>query len=193
MEYVEPIRDKSKIEEVQNKLLESSMKYGTRNYMIFQTGINTGLRISDIVKLKVIDVKDQTHLRIKEKKTKKTNVIFINGPLKRDLKKYIEIYDLQYEDYLFQSRKGKNSPVKRQSAYLILRKAALKCGLKNIGTHSMRKTYGYHFIQEHPTKLPELMDLFNHSSQAMTLLYIGISQDKKDMIRKDFYFKSKLT
>ena len=192
LEYVEPIRDRNKIVEVQKVLIDSSIKYGIRNYLIFQTGINTGLRISDIINLKVIEVKDHKHIRIREKKTNKINNILINSPLKKDFEKYIDMNNLQYEDFLFQSRKGINIPIKRQSAYLILKKASIKCGLNNIGTHSMRKTYGYHFIKEHPTKLPELMDLFNHSSQAMTLLYIGISQDKKDTIRKKFFFSSQI-
>ena len=67
MKYVQPIRDKNKIEEIKSYLKEN----GSRDLLIFTMGINTGLRISDLLKLKVIDVRNKSHVEIKEQKTGK--------------------------------------------------------------------------------------------------------------------------
>jgi len=68
MNKVEPIRDREKIEEVKMELLKSNY----RNYLLFVVGINTGLRIGDMLKLKVKDVRNQTHIILKEEKTNKS-------------------------------------------------------------------------------------------------------------------------
>ncbi|MFN1751427.1 site-specific integrase, partial [Staphylococcus aureus] len=60
--------------------------------------------------------------------------------------------------------------------YRILNHSAKSIGLSEIGTHSMRKTFGYHYYKK--TKdVALLMDLFNHSSQVVKLRYVGISQE----------------
>ena len=67
MKYVQPIRDKNKIEEIKTYLKEN----GTRDLLLFTMGINTGLRISDLLNLKILDVKGKSHVEIKEQKTGK--------------------------------------------------------------------------------------------------------------------------
>jgi len=62
MNKVVPIRDKSLIEEIKTELLKDNY----RNYLLFVLGINTGLRIGDILKLKVQDVRNKTHIILKE-------------------------------------------------------------------------------------------------------------------------------
>lgn len=69
MKYVQPIRDKNKIEEIKTYLKEN----GSRDLLLFTMGINTGLRISDLLKLKVVDVKGKSHVEIKEQKPGKLN------------------------------------------------------------------------------------------------------------------------
>ncbi|MDO5519929.1 MAG: site-specific integrase [bacterium] len=179
MEYVQPIRDRKKVEAMKRELLRS----GYRNYMLFLVGINTGLRISDILTLRVKDVKDQTHLTLKEKKTSKIKRLKITG-ISEELNDYIE--DMDEEKYLFSSQKGYNQPITRVQAYRILNKAAANVGIKEeIGTHTLRKTYGYHFYQK--TKdVALLQELFNHSSPSVTLRYIGINQDVMDKAMDDF-------
>lgn len=180
MKRVEPIRDKKKIEEMKNQLLK--MNY--RNYMLFIIGINTGLRISDILKLKVSNVKNKSHIIIKEEKTGKIKKFLINNLLKQDVDKYI--INMKEEEYLFQSQKGDNRAISRVQAYRILKEAANKVGISNIGTHSLRKTFGYHHYQRHKD-IALLQDLFNHSAPSITLRYIGINQDLMDRTIKDFY------
>lgn len=179
MELVQPIRDKKIIERMKNELL----KRGTRDFMLFLVGINTGLRISDILTLKVEDVRDKEHIVIKEKKTDKLKRIKING-LKEELDKYIE--NMGDEDYLFKSQKGENKPITRVQAYRILNEAAKIVGIQDeIGTHTLRKTFGYHFYQK--TKdVALLQELFNHSAPSVTLRYIGINQDILDKAMDDF-------
>lgn len=103
MNYVQPIRDKRKIEEMKIEL----KKGGTRNYLLFIFGINIGLRISDIISLKVKDVLNfdrtiKSHVEIIEKKTKKRKRFKINPILAEEL--YCYLKDLNFEDYIFKSR-----------------------------------------------------------------------------------------
>lgn len=84
MNYVEPIRDNNKLEDI----LKYLKKTNKRNYMLFCLGLYTGLRISDILKLQVKHVKDKDSIRIKEKKTNKSKVIKINKFLKKELDIY---------------------------------------------------------------------------------------------------------
>lgn len=179
MELVQPLRDKKHIEDMKRELLKS----GYRDYMLFVLGINIGLRISDILKLKVRDVKNQTHIIIKEQKTDKSKRIKING-MAEELNHYIE--GMNDDDFLFKSQKGDNQPISRVQAYRILNKAAHAIGINGeIGTHTLRKTFGYHFYQR--TKdVALLQELFNHSSPSVTMRYIGINQDMMDKAMDDF-------
>ncbi|MCK8828139.1 site-specific integrase [Natroniella acetigena] len=183
MNKVSPIRDKSKIKEMKAELLKRSY----RDYLLFVVGINTGLRISDILKLKVEDVKDKTHIEIKEKKTEKEKKFLINSKLQEELNKYM--LNMEDHEFLFQSQKGTNKAISRVQAYRILRAAADKIkGLKDvkIGTHTLRKTFGYHHYQRNKD-VALLQELFNHSSPSVTLEYIGINQDVMDKTIEDFY------
>lgn len=180
MNEVQPIRDKNKIEGMKTELL----KQGYRDYMIFVLGINTGLRISDLLKLKVNQVKDKTHIEILEGKTKKVKRFMINSQLKNNIDKYIT--GMGDNEYLFKSQKGDNKPISRVQAYRILNKAAEQQGLENIGTHTLRKTFGYfHYKQYKDVAL--LQDIFNHSAPSITLKYIGINQDVMDKTIENFY------
>ena len=140
MKIVQPIRDRNKIQQMKIEL----RKKGTRDYLLFLTGINTGLRISDIIKLQVLDVlnEDRTiksHICIIEKKTKKQKRFKINDTLSRELAEYTK--NMKMDDYLFYSRKGANMPITRIQAYRILNTVAKKIGLEEIGTHTLRKTF----------------------------------------------------
>ena len=179
MEYVQPIRDKEKIEEMKRELL----KNGTRDYLLFYTGINTGLRISDILALQVKDIRDKTHISIRETKTNKSKRFKINNGLYDELNNFVA--GMEDEDYIFKSKKGNNKPISRVQAYRILNDAGKRIGLNEVGTHTLRKTFGYHFYQK--TKdIALLQELFNHSAPSVTLRYIGINQDMMDRAMDDF-------
>ena len=132
-----------------------------------------GLRISDIIKFKVKDAIGNSY-NIREKKTKKQKVYEFNRYLKREIQEYVQGKD--ENEYLFKSRNGKNQPITRQRAYQILKNVCYRNGVYNVGTHTLRKTFGYHMYKR--TKdVALLMEIFYHSSPGITLRYIGINQE----------------
>ncbi|WP_342510562.1 site-specific integrase [Sporosarcina sp. FSL K6-1522] len=178
MNYVHPVRDPDQIAEMKKYL----MKKSERDYMLFVTGINSGLRISDLLPLRVRDAK-KTYFDLREKKTQKQKRIQMTPGLRRELKKYIEGKD--DDEYLFKSREGLNKPISRSMAYKILREAADYVGLDGVGTHTLRKTFGYHLYKKYKD-VALLMEIFNHSDENITLRYIGINQDSMDKALNDF-------
>ena len=135
--------------------------------------------------LPVKDVKDKTHIVLTEKKTGKMRRFKINHYLLDEIEKYI--WKMNDEDYLFPSRNNKGKEhLKRIMAYNIMNNVAKEVGLDEIGCHTMRKTFGYHFYNK--TKdVAILQRLFNHSSPSVTLRYIGINQDRLDDAILDFH------
>ena len=182
LNYVQPIRDKKKIQTMKTVLKANDEKY----YIMFLIGINVGLRISDILTLKVSDVRDRTHVNIVEKKTGKTKRFLLNPQMQAELTEYIDKFNLADDHYLIRSRKGDNQPIKRDRAYKILNEAAHEIGLGEIGTHSMRKTFGYWHYQKYKD-IALLQHLFNHANSAVTLRYIGVDQDIMDQSVSDFF------
>jgi integrase len=179
MNVVQPIRDIKQINAMKRELL----KTGHRNYLIFCLGINSGLRIGDIIKLKVVDVRDKTHVTIKEEKTGKYKRFRLTNSLIEELGKYIEVMD--DDGYLFKSQKGVNNPISRIQIYRILNETGKKIGITEIGTHTLRKTFGYHFYKMYKD-VAILQELFNHCSPSVTLVYIGINQDVLDTAMEAF-------
>lgn len=156
MEYVQPIRSTKQIELMKTFLLKRSK----RDWFLFVLGINVGLRISDILPLQVKHIKNKSHIVIREKKTGKKKRFPINSELRALINDYIK--NKGDNEYLFPSRKTKLN-IDRVQAYRIINLAAAEVGLSEIGTHTMRKTFGYHFYQK--TKdVALLQEIFNHSS-----------------------------
>jgi len=180
MNFVQPIRDKNKISEIKALLLKNNY----RDFILFTLGINTGFRISDILEIKVSDVRNKTHIAISEKKTGKLKKAYINSSLKEELDSYI--FDMFDDDFLFRSREGENKPISRVRAYQLLSDVAKKVGLEEIGTHTLRKTFGYWHYKQHKD-IALLQELFNHSAPSVTLRYIGINQDAMDQSLENFY------
>lgn len=169
MNYVEPIRDGKKVEDISIYLRNKSEKY----FIMFILGINTGLRISDILMLRVKDVKNRDYVNIREKKTNKQKIFQINSQVKKELKIFCESKDMN--EYLIKSRQGSNKALSREMAYKIIREAGEQNGISNLGTHSMRKTFGYHFYQQYKD-IVTLQKIYNHADPSITLHYIGIEQ-----------------
>ncbi|OKL35332.1 site-specific integrase [Domibacillus mangrovi] len=180
MEIVQPIKDKQKIEAMKKVLRASTL----RNELLFVLGINTGLRISDLLSLRIKDVwtnnKVAVRIELKEKKTGKMRHVALNNKTRQLIKQYIEKERKKSEgtESLFLSQKG--GAISRQHAYEILNQAAKWVGVTDrIGTHSLRKTFGY-FAYQQGVDLAMIQKLLNHSSQAETLRYIGITQEQMD-------------
>lgn len=180
MNKVEPIRDLKKIQCMKETLRQNNK----RNYMMFLIGINTALRVSDLLNLKVKDVKNKKYIKINESKTGKVKKQKLNDNLITEIKKYIKGKD--DEEYLFKSQKGENRPISRIQAYKILNNAAKKCKLDEVGTHTMRKTYAYWHYKRF-NDIVTLQEELNHSHPSITLRYIGINQDIRDSYNDKFY------
>lgn len=179
MEYVEPIRDREKIETVK-KILKRN---GTRDLLLFLMGINSGLRISDILRLKVADVYNKDYIEITEQKTGKYKRLPITKSFKSCLDEFI--FDKMPDEWLFESRKG-HKPITRIQAYRIITSACIQAGITSrIGTHTLRKTFGYHFYKE-KKDVALLQCILNHSAPSVTLRYIGINQDIIDSSLQSF-------
>lgn len=176
---VEPIRDKEKIEKIKRILKEN----GSRNYLLFLLGINSGLRISDILKLKIKDVYNKEYIEITEQKTNKYKKFPITQSYKTLLNEFAS--DKAPEEWLFASKRG-TRPISRIQAYRIITEACLKAEIAvNVGTHTLRKTFGYHFYQQQKD-IALLQTIFNHSTPSVTLRYIGINQDIIDKSLQSF-------
>lgn len=176
MEYVDAIRDLKKIKEMKLLLKEKS----PRDYLLFVLGINTGLKISEILSLKISDLLDE---KKRMKSFLELNIIgegtpiYINSKVKKALQVYLSVKSYQHSDYLFTSTKT-NQPITRQQAYRIINHAAKTVGIEGkIGTHSMRKTFGYHAYKK-GVAVSLLQNLFGHSTPTETLKYLGVKNEK---------------
>ena len=182
MKKVHPIRDKQIIEDIKEFLKERN----ERDYVLFVLGINTGMRIGDILKLKVGDVRGE-EISIVEMKTEKIKEVPINRSLSSALKPYIK--GKPDDEYLFLSRKKdkkkKGRAIDRSTAYKIIKEAAVSCGFKkNCGTHTMRKTFGYMHYKRNGN-IAALQKIFNHDKEITTYIYIGLEKDYLDKTMMD--------
>lgn len=167
---VEPLRTPEEIREFKEGLLYVCTE---RDWFMFVLGINTGLRISDLVKLEVGDVRGKTTAQLIEQKSGKVRKLFL-GSIQNEIIQYCE--GKADQDYLFPSKKG-GKPISTTQAYRVLDKVADWLGRDDIGTHTMRKTFGYHYYKR--TKdIATLMEIFNHSAPHITKRYIGINDEE---------------
>lgn len=179
MEYVEALRDIKQI----NSMKRYLKKHSERDYVLFVFGINTGLKITELLEIKVCDVvensggiKDFYLLPHKESRIQKE--VYLNHKVKKDLHHYIQVHQLENDNYLFKSPKTQK-PITRQQAYRIIHQAAEAVGIEGkIGTNSMRKTFGFHAYKR-GVAISILQKHFNHSTPSETLKYLGISKEEK--------------
>jgi integrase len=167
---VQPIRSKEKIEDMKWALKKFCSE---RDYILFLIGINVGCRVGDLLSLKVSDVRRKKRVVIHEGKTKKKRELNLSN-IYDEIQEYIKTVSSKW---LFPSRKG-DEPITSTQAYRQLNKAAEMCDIEEgIGTHSMRKTFGYWFYKQ--TKdVAKLQHILNHSTPAITLRYIGITNEE---------------
>ena len=175
---VEAIKSKKDIEAIEKYLAKHSL----RNQWIWVFGTNTGLRISDILSLNVEDVKNKQYVEIIEKKTKKYKRFPLNNKLRNLIKEYLKIRDKQYsltnDAPLFVGKKHKR--LDRSQVYRFINEVCKNVGITvNVGTHTMRKTFGYHHYKQN-NDVALLQKIFNHSSPSITMRYIGIAQEELD-------------
>lgn len=185
MEFVQPIRDKKKIDTIKKILLVKNV----RDYCLFTLGINSGLRISDLLKLQISDVIDENgkirnRITLREKKTNKTKDFPISDVARKAITEYLKSRRFEHDEPFFLSKKKHNgkASLQRDQAYKIINNAAREIGITDkIGTHTLRKTFGYHAYKS-GVAIEVIQKLFNHSTPSITLRYIGITQDDLDNV-----------
>lgn len=181
MNKVRPIKDPDKLREIREGLAARTDWHGERMFLLFEIGINTGLRISDIIRLRKKHVCGEW-IETVEQKTGKVSRIPLNVQLRQIIQDRCR--DMNQDDLLFPSRIliGDGSvqhPMTRRNAYNDIRRIAEEYGLgDHIGCHTLRKTFGYwHYRKNKDLEL--LRQWFNHATQAVTRRYIGIDEDER--------------
>ncbi len=191
MSTTQPIRDSALLHEFKVFYLEKERNI--RNYALCILGLNTALRITDILELKWGDLYDFSrncfleHLTVTEKKTGKSSTIALNHSVVDTFTTYRGQLSAPpaRDTCLFPSRKGTNQPLSRSQAFRVIKRAARSVGLcQHVSCHSLRKTFGYHAWQQ-GTPPALLMNIYNHSSYQITKRYLGIEQEDRDNVFKN--------
>ena len=188
-QLVLPIKDSNILSQIKDTLLNNFI-YGRRNYTVFQVGKATLLRVSDVLALKYDDVfasdgSIQSHVLIHDKKTGKPNELYLE-PVSNDLKVYYNWLDSNgiHSEWLFPSLKkqniGTDTHINERQFYRIMQRVGDLLGIDYLGTHTMRKTGAYMVYQQSGHDIALVMDLLNHSSQKMTLKYLGLDRETKE-------------
>ncbi|MCI5611867.1 MAG: tyrosine-type recombinase/integrase [Roseburia sp.] len=168
-----------------------TQKPDPRNYALVVLGLNTALRISDILNLTYDMVyhkgEVRTHIVVKERKTGKSNHILLNQEIRKALKSY-HSYLISSSShrvgniYLFPSPRNKDRHLSRYQAYRIFQAITQAVPIEgHISCHSLRKTFGYHAWKQGADPVV-IMLIYNHSSFSITKRYLCIEQDDKDDI-----------
>ena len=185
-EYKSTIKKKEDIKKLENYFYERK-EY--RNYLLVVMGLNTALRISDLLQLKWTDVYNKetkhffTHIHLTEQKTGKRTMILLNSNVKKALKKYGKhIGKKTTSSFIFFNSQNPEKPISRVQAYRIIQRATKDLDIDGqISCHSLRKTFGYQAWKE-GAEPALLMSVFNHSSYSITKRYLCIDQDDKDQL-----------
>lgn len=187
MGTTKPIKNKGKLMQFRNYYKDT--EYKPRNYALIVLGLNSALRIGDILSLRWQDVYIESkgdyhkHISIIEKKTGKENVLALNRSSREALDFYRKsLESFNEENYIFVSQKAPHNKLSRSQAFRIIKKAAVCCGLNDhISCHSLRKTFGY-FAWQNGIPPALLMSIYNHSSYEITKRYLCIDQTEKDEV-----------
>ncbi|MFR2010443.1 MAG: tyrosine-type recombinase/integrase [Christensenellales bacterium] len=193
MKITQPIRDIAELKKIKRYYRE--VKPNKRNSLLVVCGLNTALRISDILKLRWKDVYNEnllsfkSHIDVKEQKTGKKTTVFINKNLKEAFASFLKDIIAKkgklcevMEQFIFLGQKSTDKPISRIQAFRIISEAAKKCLLSHkVSCHSLRKTFGYHAWKKGVS--PALLtSIYNHSSYKITTRYLGIEQDDRDEV-----------
>jgi integrase len=185
MNFVEPIRDRKKIAQIKNQL-RGQCRF--RDLLLFVVGINTALRISDLLTLRIghfIDEQKRVRQRfwIHEQKRGKRHEVVLNNSIQEAFEEYLAAYpgvDQDPDHFIFFNTKANNfsESIKRGQAWKSITAICREVGVRgNFGTHSLRKTWGYHARMQ-GVDLALIMHKLNHESIAYTKRYLGITDDE---------------
>ena len=178
---VEPITNAKDIKSIKKLLSDQP-----RNRLLFILGCNSGLRVQDLLALKIGEIRYANvgdRIVIKEKKTGKENVFMLNKDIKDALEDYLKTVDAKDEHYLFKSRKGSNAPLTTYAVTMYVQDWCNAINLHiNAGAHTLRKTWCYHQRKTHGTSWEVIAKRLNHSSPSITRRYIGVKEEEVEEI-----------
>ena len=171
-----PIKGADNILDFAEVLLEKPL-VGQRNYVLFMTGIYLGRRISDLLKLRVRDVKGKDYVYFRESKKGKEFRLYINKELKLIYTDYCK--DKKDYEFLFQNSQSKEpKPITRQNCWKIFKEAGEILGFEgSVGCHSLKKTLGRRLYDE-GVELYLIMNILGHDDLNYTKRYIGVTSDE---------------
>ena len=171
---VDPIK---KVKDI--KSIKTLLKDKPRDLCLFTLGINTNLRASDLLRLTVADIrslKPGDDLTLKEKKTGKHRRITLNKAVVASIQGLLAHAGSDDNTPLFNGQRG---CLTVPSVNRLVKGWCTAINLKgNYGSHTLRKTFGYHQRVSFNVGVPELMVAFNHSSQRETLEYLCIQPEE---------------
>lgn len=187
---VEPI---TRLKDIQSIKMMLASK--PRDLALFVIGINTNLRASDLVQLKVSQVqglKPDQDFELVEQKTGKKRRLTWNKACFEAVTGLIASRSYRPEDYLFQGQrfhKNKQGQLVNQITAIyvnhLVKRWTSAINLKGrYGAHSLRKTWGYHARVTHGVDIPRLMHCFNHATQRQTLDYLCIQPEEIKAVYK---------
>ncbi|MGV2940899.1 tyrosine-type recombinase/integrase [Mesobacillus sp. LC4] len=171
MQTVSPIKSKNKIKHMKDFLENHS----TRDFCLFLLGINTGIKLQDLLSLRVHDVcqQDGKAANVLSIPSYSNPPVYLNAPIRSSLEKYLSENTLIDSDYLFKSRKTSN-PITRQQAYRIINAAAKNAGIDEpVGMITLRKTFGYHAYSQ-GVAISLIQKRLQHASPSETKHFIGV-------------------
>lgn len=189
MNFVEPIRDRKKISHIKN-LLRGEQRW--RDLLLFTVGINSALRVSDLLSLRMGDFVDEAgeiRLRfwLREAKRNKRQEVIINSSIQDALEEYLLAYPdvaLNAEHVVFFNTRSQDyhRAITREMVWHVITDVCKAVGLRgNYGTHSLRKTWGYH-ARLNGVELALIMHKLNHNNLAYTKRYLGITDDELEAV-----------
>lgn len=185
VQKVLPIKDTEILHEVENTLRDN-FKFGLRNYTIFKLGLVTMLRVSDLLALRRNEIfNDDGSIKSNaftiDQKTGKHNILYLK-PAFNDLVIYSHWLNENYPEskWLFPSSQNPDQHVSIKQFYKVIRHVGDLLGIDYLGTHTMRKTGAYRVYVQSNYDIALVMELLNHSSQKMTLRYLGLDQISKE-------------
>ena len=177
---VEPIKDLKDV-----RLIKKLLQDRPRDLALFVLGCNTNLRASDLLRLTVDLVRDASPgdtIEIKEKKTGKARRVTLNGAAVDAIRGWLAVHP--GGDALFVGQRG---PLTVSTVHGLVKQWCREINLRgNYGSHTLRKTWGYHQRVTFGVDLPRLMVCFNHSTQRQTLDYLCVQPEEiKDVYENE--------
>ena len=151
--------------------------------LFISLGCFTGLRVSDILSLRWFQILGVDEFTIIEKKTGKQRTLRLNPQLQKHIQEcYEHIKPIGVKAPILVSQKGTTFTIQAINRKLKDIKKQYKVKIKNFSCHSLRKTFGRQVYNMNDTNselaLVKLMELFNHSSIAITKRYLGLRQEE---------------